>query len=150
MISCWIETPLYPEDSSLEPAFIVMAAQMPHKGCICSFQESPEPRYFLGTPTLGLVEPLYPPMEGLLGKGRYTQEGGAMSEHQPAWLSGSLPGQQAGRSLGCNPSPGDSGCREDMLWLWPRHSFPQSLSRPRFAYPYSEHLQVTLSRILWF
>ena len=67
------------------------------QGCPCSFQEIPESRHLLGTQTQGPAEPLDPPMEGLLGEGGCAQEGGATPEHQPAQLSGSLPGQQAGQ-----------------------------------------------------
>ena len=65
-------------------------------GCPCSFQEIPEPRHLPGTQAQGPAEPLDPPMEGLLGEGGCTQEGGATPEHQPPGLSGSLPGLQAG------------------------------------------------------
>ena len=66
-------------------------------GCLRSFQEIPEPRHLPGTQAQGPADPLVPPMEGLLGEGGCAQEGGATPEHQPAQLSGSLPGQQAGQ-----------------------------------------------------
>ena len=76
---------------------LLLLEQHSKEGCPCSFQEIPEPRHLPGTQAQGPVESLDPPMKVLLGKGGCAQEGGATPEHQPAQLSGSLPGQQAGQ-----------------------------------------------------